>query len=251
MIAWSRIDALGVVRANEYAGATFEIDDTYREITHHPEGRWATAGVRTVFHLDAVDAGDAASATGRLVPRQALLVLPISARYSGVKITQIAPDSDNPAPFEGYWMAGRVLVGAVYPLADDPSWGRAVEHQGGAELERTRDRTTRARNAAPIARVIELAWVDGVDQSGVDGGDPDRVEYGGASASVGGTPSAADRFLATRFGVKSMDLVLAKKFGYMASLKGTDVTEVPIQDAVGTLKTVDSKLYELAKTFFG
>ncbi|MBN2453069.1 MAG: 6-phosphofructokinase [Candidatus Omnitrophica bacterium] len=67
----------------------------------------------------------------------------------------------------------------------------------------------------------------------------------------GGTPSAFDRFLATRFGVKAMDLVLAKKFGYMASLKGTDVTEVPIQDAVGTLKTVDMKLYELAKTFFG
>ena len=67
----------------------------------------------------------------------------------------------------------------------------------------------------------------------------------------GGTPSAADRFLATRFGVKAMELVLNKKFGYMASLKGTDVTEVPIQDAVGTLKTVDTKLYDLAKTFFG
>jgi 6-phosphofructokinase 1 len=67
----------------------------------------------------------------------------------------------------------------------------------------------------------------------------------------GGTPSAADRFLATRFGVKAMDLVLARKFGYMASLKGTEVTEVPIQDAVGTLKTVDVKLYEMAKTFFG
>lgn len=67
----------------------------------------------------------------------------------------------------------------------------------------------------------------------------------------GGTPSAADRFLATRFGVKAMELVLDKKFGYMASLKGTDVTAVPIQDAVGTLKTVDAKLYDLAKTFFG
>ena len=67
----------------------------------------------------------------------------------------------------------------------------------------------------------------------------------------GGTPSAGDRFLATRFGVKAMDLVLAKKFGYMASLKGTEVSEVPIQDAVGTLKTVDTRLYDMAKTFFG
>lgn len=67
----------------------------------------------------------------------------------------------------------------------------------------------------------------------------------------GGTPSAFDRFLATRFGVKAMDLVLSGKFGYMASLHGTDVIEEPIEKAVGTLKTVDMKLYELAKTFFG
>ncbi len=67
----------------------------------------------------------------------------------------------------------------------------------------------------------------------------------------GGTPSAFDRVLATRFGIKAMELVLAKKFGYMASLQGTEVKEVPIEVAVGTLKTVDMKLYDLAKTFFG
>jgi 6-phosphofructokinase 1 len=66
----------------------------------------------------------------------------------------------------------------------------------------------------------------------------------------GGTPSAFDRFLGTRFGVKAMELVLAGKFGYMASLKGTDVIEVPIEDAVGKLKTVDIKLYDIAKAFF-
>ncbi len=66
----------------------------------------------------------------------------------------------------------------------------------------------------------------------------------------GGSPSAYDRFLGTRFGVKAMDLVIAGKFGYMASLKGSDITGVPIQDAVGTLKTVDEKLYAIAKTFF-
>lgn len=67
----------------------------------------------------------------------------------------------------------------------------------------------------------------------------------------GGTPSAFDRFLGTRFGLQAMEMVLAGKFGYMASLKGTDVTGVPIQDAVGTLKTVDKKLYDIARTFFG
>ncbi|MDP3804656.1 MAG: ATP-dependent 6-phosphofructokinase, partial [Candidatus Omnitrophota bacterium] len=67
----------------------------------------------------------------------------------------------------------------------------------------------------------------------------------------GGAPTAFDRVLATRFGVKAVELVMNKKFGHMASLRGTEIVDVPIQDAVGTLKTVDMKLYELAKTFFG
>lgn len=67
----------------------------------------------------------------------------------------------------------------------------------------------------------------------------------------GGSPTAFDRVLGTRFGVKAMELVLAKKWGYMASLHGTEITEVPLQEAVGTLKTVDLKFYDMAKTFFG
>ena len=67
----------------------------------------------------------------------------------------------------------------------------------------------------------------------------------------GGSPTAFDRVLGTRFGVKAMELVMAKQWGYMASLKGTEIAAVPLQDAVGTLKTVDIKFYELAKTFFG
>ncbi len=67
----------------------------------------------------------------------------------------------------------------------------------------------------------------------------------------GGSPTAFDRVLGTRFGVKAMELVLSKKFGYMASLSGSEIREVPISEAVGTLKTVDAKFYEMARTFFG
>lgn len=67
----------------------------------------------------------------------------------------------------------------------------------------------------------------------------------------GGTPSAFDRVLATRFGVKAMELVLNKRFGYMASLRANEVVEMRIQEAVGTLKTVDMRLYGIAKLFFG
>jgi 6-phosphofructokinase 1 len=67
----------------------------------------------------------------------------------------------------------------------------------------------------------------------------------------GGSPSAFDRVLGTRFGIKAVELVLANKFGYMASLQGNKVVEVPIESAVGTLKMVDMELYEIAKVFFG
>ena len=67
----------------------------------------------------------------------------------------------------------------------------------------------------------------------------------------GGSPTAFDRVLGTRFGVKAVDLVLEGKFGYMVSLQGNKVLEVPIEQGTGTLKTVDLELYTLAKIFFG
>jgi len=67
----------------------------------------------------------------------------------------------------------------------------------------------------------------------------------------GGTPSAFDRVLATRFGVKAVELVLGNEFGKMVALKGNDIVGVSLEEAVGTLKTVDMKLYEMAKIFFG
>jgi len=67
----------------------------------------------------------------------------------------------------------------------------------------------------------------------------------------GGTPTAFDRVLGTRFGVKAVDLVKRGKFGYMASLQGRNVTEVPLEAAVGELKLVPKEYYEMAKAFFG
>src|SRR5438067_5013692 len=48
----------------------------------------------------------------------------------------------------------------------------------------------------------------------------------------GGPPSAYDRVLATRFGIKAAELVLESKFGQMAALKGNDIASVPLKDAV-------------------
>ncbi|WP_424244928.1 6-phosphofructokinase 1 [Elusimicrobium posterum] len=55
----------------------------------------------------------------------------------------------------------------------------------------------------------------------------------------GGIPTAYDRLLSTRYGTKAVDLILEGKTGHMVSLKGTEITSVPIKDAVAKLKTVD------------
>jgi 6-phosphofructokinase 1 len=67
----------------------------------------------------------------------------------------------------------------------------------------------------------------------------------------GGTPTAFDRILGTRFGVKAVELVKNKKFGRMVALAGNKIVDVPIEEAVRALKTVDMDLYEIAKVFFG
>lgn len=67
----------------------------------------------------------------------------------------------------------------------------------------------------------------------------------------GGSPTAFDRVLGTRFGVKAVELVKDGKFGEMVSLQGNKVVSVSIEKAVGKLKTVDMDLYKIAKVFFG
>ena len=67
----------------------------------------------------------------------------------------------------------------------------------------------------------------------------------------GGSPTAYDRVLGTRFGVAAVDLIKDGKFGRMVALRGNDIVDVPLKDAVGELKLVDLKLFEVAEVFFG
>jgi 6-phosphofructokinase len=67
----------------------------------------------------------------------------------------------------------------------------------------------------------------------------------------GGTPTAYDRVLGTRYGIRAIDLVHEGGFGRMAALQGNKIIDIPLSVAVGTLKTVDMDLFEVAKVFFG
>lgn len=67
----------------------------------------------------------------------------------------------------------------------------------------------------------------------------------------GGSPTAFDRILATRYGIAAIDLVHQKKFGYMVAIRGDKLAPVPLKDVIGKRKTVDMELYKIASVFFG
>ena len=67
----------------------------------------------------------------------------------------------------------------------------------------------------------------------------------------GGTPTAFDRWLATRFGLHAVAAVHDGDFGTMVALRGTDIVRVPLAEGTGELKTVRPELYEEAEVLFG
>jgi ATP-dependent phosphofructokinase / diphosphate-dependent phosphofructokinase len=67
----------------------------------------------------------------------------------------------------------------------------------------------------------------------------------------GGTPSAFDRWLATRFGLHAVDAVAEKDFGTMVALRGADIIRVPLLEGTGELKLVSPAEYAEAEVFFG
>jgi ATP-dependent phosphofructokinase / diphosphate-dependent phosphofructokinase len=67
----------------------------------------------------------------------------------------------------------------------------------------------------------------------------------------GGTPTAFDRVLATRFGVYAVEMVLAGNYGRMAAIRGNTIVDVPLEDATGSYKLLDPAIYHTAETLFG
>jgi 6-phosphofructokinase 1 len=67
----------------------------------------------------------------------------------------------------------------------------------------------------------------------------------------GGTPTAYDRVLATRFGVTAVDMVHRNEFGKMAALRGNQIASVTLEEITKGKKMVTMDLYEIAEIFFG
>ena len=67
----------------------------------------------------------------------------------------------------------------------------------------------------------------------------------------GGNPTAFDRILGTRFGVRAANLIDKQEFGKMVALRGTQIVAIPLAEAVSGPRQVDSELYATAAVFFG
>lgn len=67
----------------------------------------------------------------------------------------------------------------------------------------------------------------------------------------GGTPTAHDRVLATRYGVHACDMVKNGEWGMMAALQGNKIVSISLKDATRELKTVDKAFFDVASVFFG
>ena len=67
----------------------------------------------------------------------------------------------------------------------------------------------------------------------------------------GGSPTAFDRILATRFGAKAVDLIAEGKYGYFPALQGEEIVPLPMEVAISSLKVVplDSPLLDIARSF--
>lgn len=65
----------------------------------------------------------------------------------------------------------------------------------------------------------------------------------------GGTPTAADRVLATRYGVRAVELAFAGEWGRMVSLDGTRVASVPLDRAIHRTKSLDPAVWEIVRLF--
>ena len=67
----------------------------------------------------------------------------------------------------------------------------------------------------------------------------------------GGSPTAFDRVLGTRYGVAAVDLIDHGRFGYMVCLKGNQIADIPLAQAMIKLKVVDPELIRTAAIFYG
>lgn len=120
----------------------------------------------------------------------------------------------------------------------------------GFEVDEVCKKLIQGKNRGKLHSIILLAegvgkpyeWADEIKtKTGIDA----RVSVIGY-LQRGGNPTAFDRILASRFGAKAVELLLEGKMGRAIGVKGTEIIDMDITDALALNKDIDKELYDLA-----
>lgn len=132
----------------------------------------------------------------------------------------------------------------AYPKVENTSLGSANSSSGNGLITQTNEKD--AFGNVRLGGIAHYIAKEIKNRMNVD----TRVTILG-HVQRGGSPTAHDRILATRFGVAAVECLKNDNFGKMVALQGDKIISIPLSDAVSETKTVDMNLYEIAKIFFG
>ena len=105
------------------------------------------------------------------------------------------------------------------------------------------------------ARIVRLSNVSGtvtIDRNTGDGPEKAILNMPVTEGIVlghiqrGGSPSAFDRVLATRYGLGAIDMVHRGEFGHMAALRGNKIVSIPLAEAIASNRKLDKEILEAA-----
>ncbi|MGO9874110.1 MAG: 6-phosphofructokinase [Acidimicrobiia bacterium] len=246
VIAIGGEDTLGV--AHKLSGDGVQIVGVPKTIDNDLSATDFTFGFHTAVQI-ATDAIDRLHTTAESHDR--VMVVEVMGRHAGWIAT-----------YSGLAGGADIILVPETPFDIDEICGRITHrHERGANFSII----VIAEGATPVAGTMELQ-TGAVDDFG-------HVRLGGIGSRLqaeielrtgyearmtqlghvlrGGSPTAYDRVIATRFGVEAIDAAHERDFDVMVALRGTDVIRVPLEAGVAVLKTVDRRLFDTAAVFFG
>lgn len=117
----------------------------------------------------------------------------------------------------------------------------------GASMENQDELVTKNENVDEFGHVILGGIGDLVAEEIEEGAGLETRSVILGHIQRGGTPTARDRVLSTRFGLKAAEMVGRQEFGKMAALQGDEIVTVPLSTATGELKLVTKELYDMTE----
>jgi 6-phosphofructokinase 1 len=146
---------------------------------------------------------------------------------------------------EGAWIKGvpRGNKSALIEILDDPTRRQKIhEYVSYAELEGA-DEFGHPKLGGFIGKVLNEIITE---KAGLE-----TREMVLGHIQRGGRPTAFDRILGTRYGVKAAEMILEDRFGEMAALQGKEMVTILLSEATGQTKFLDLAFLEMAEVFFG